>query len=506
MIRKYIIYMTYSAAILGLFASPTIVIAQEQTMTREERIKALERLKMEDAQWEKVPIVQMGKNASLDIEKLELPPLSVFLDAVSENATVKRAQSEVEQTKNAYRIEKRNWWNYLRINGNYSFGRFNTLNENSDTYVDWFQSTSVGTRHTFNIGASLSIGLGDLFNRPLKLKDYRYRIEQLQYTQDEVMEERRLKVLEAYNAVTEQLATIKAKAETAALYNAQMKISENNFIQGKKDIDYNLNDLRAAANSASTVYYDEGASQEEIDKACADLKAAQAAVTKKSAEAQITEMNGIIDQLEALNEKDYTKDSWSVYYRGRKVEGASVSSFADLGGGYGKDNWTVYYRGWKVEGASASSFADLGGGYGKDNWTVFYEGRKLEGASAMSFEYKGRGYGKDNWNTYFRGEQLRPGQSPDGMLGGGYAKDSWSVYYRGRKVEGVSASSFEYLGGGYGKDPWKVVYQGREVPGASSSSFEELGWGYARDAWKVYYCGEVIPGASPATFRIPDRR
>ena len=78
MIRKYIIYMTYSAAILGLFASPTIVIAQEQTMTREERIKALERLKMEDAQWEKVPIVQMGKNASLDIEKLELPPLSVF--------------------------------------------------------------------------------------------------------------------------------------------------------------------------------------------------------------------------------------------------------------------------------------------------------------------------------------------------------------------------------------------------------------------------------------------
>ena len=46
MIRKYIIYMTYSAAILGLFASPTIVIAQEQTMTREERIKALERLKM----------------------------------------------------------------------------------------------------------------------------------------------------------------------------------------------------------------------------------------------------------------------------------------------------------------------------------------------------------------------------------------------------------------------------------------------------------------------------
>ena len=139
------------------------------------------------------------------------------------------------------------------MNGNYSFGRFNTLNENSDTYVDWYQSTSVSTRHTFNIGASLSIGLGDLFNRPLKLKDYRYRIEQLQYTQDEVMEERRLRVLEAYNAVTEQLATIKAKAETAALYNAQMKISENNFIQGKIDI-ITLSLERARRSGAVTNY------------------------------------------------------------------------------------------------------------------------------------------------------------------------------------------------------------------------------------------------------------
>ena len=77
--------------------------------------------------------------------------------------------------------------------------------------------------------------------------------------------------------------------------------------------------------------------------------------------------------------------------------------YEDRRGRYTKDSWSVYYRGRKVEGASASSFADLGGGYGKDNWTVFYEGRKLEGASAMSFEYKGRGYGKDNWNTYFRG-------------------------------------------------------------------------------------------------------
>ena len=99
-----------------------------------------------------------------------------------------------------------------------------------------FQTSSTQNQHFFNVGASVGFSLGDLINRPLKLKNYRHQIKQLEYTQEDVMEERRLRVLDAYNEVTEQLATINAKAETAALYNAQMKIIENDFIQGKMDI------------------------------------------------------------------------------------------------------------------------------------------------------------------------------------------------------------------------------------------------------------------------------
>lgn len=253
MIKKHIVFIVCSVIFVSLFALPATVIAQEQTMTREERIKTLELLKMEDSKWENAATGQTMKELQLEIEKMELPPLSVFLDAVSENATVKKAQSQIAQVKNEYRLEKREWWNYFRLNANYAFGRFNTINENSETFVDWYQSTSVGTRHTFNLGASFSIGLGDLFNRPIKLKDYRYKIEQLQYAQDEVMENRKLKILEAYNAVTEQLATIKAKAETAALYNAQIKISEYNFVQGKITIT-ELAVERARRSGAVTIY------------------------------------------------------------------------------------------------------------------------------------------------------------------------------------------------------------------------------------------------------------
>ncbi|WP_289124688.1 TolC family protein [uncultured Bacteroides sp.] len=253
MIKRYIKLLICAIAFAGLSALPTIATAQEQTMSREERIKTLELLKKEDSKWGNTAVEQSIKDLPYEIEKMELPPLSIFLDAVTENATVKKAQSQIEQVRNEYRIEKREWWNYFRLNGNYAYGRFNTLNENSETFTDWYQTTSVGTRQTFNVGASVSVGLGDLFNRPLKLKSYQYRIEQLKYVQDEVMEDRKLKILEAYNAVMEQLATIKAKAETAALYNAQMKITEYNFIQGKLDI-ISLGVERARRSSAVTAY------------------------------------------------------------------------------------------------------------------------------------------------------------------------------------------------------------------------------------------------------------
>ena len=89
MIKRYITSIIYSVILLGLLGVPLSVAAQQE-LTREERIKILEALKAED---EKTNISTVGLITSsmpTEIDKLELPPLSVFLDAVIENATVKR--------------------------------------------------------------------------------------------------------------------------------------------------------------------------------------------------------------------------------------------------------------------------------------------------------------------------------------------------------------------------------------------------------------------------------
>lgn len=212
---------------------PVTVWAQQENLSREERMRQLELLRMQDVQWEQSTTHQLAASVPDELEKMELPPLSVFLDAVVENATVKRAQAAVDQAQNNYKIEKNNWLNYFRLSGMYSYGRYNVISNASDEFTPMYQTAMASAQHNFNVGANVTVGIGDLVNRPRKLKDKRYEMEQLQYAREEIMEERRLRILEAYNSVTEQLATIKAKAETAALYNAQMKLAENNFIQGK---------------------------------------------------------------------------------------------------------------------------------------------------------------------------------------------------------------------------------------------------------------------------------
>ena len=235
------------AACLLCLAAATPLYAQEN-IDQNQRIKLLDTLKEADA-----ALDSMSTGVPAGIETIQLPPLQVFLDAVTENASVKRAKSEVEEVKNEYQLQKRDWWNYLRLQGSYSYGRYNVLSNNSDEYTPLYQTSMASAQHNFNLGASISIPLGDFTNRKLKLKKYRFDIEQLQYQQEEVMEERRLRVLEAYNQVTIQLATIGARAETAALYNAQMKIVEYNFIQGKIAIEA-LALERARRSGAVTAY------------------------------------------------------------------------------------------------------------------------------------------------------------------------------------------------------------------------------------------------------------
>lgn len=188
-----------------------------------------------------------------ETETIELPPLSVFLNAAYDNATIKYQEAAIDEKKANYIIAKRNWLNYFRVNGSYSYGVFSALTNSSNENTPPFQAWSGSAQHTYNFGASVSVSIGDLINTKQKMNVQKAIMRQAQYQYDNAVENRKLTILNAYNAVVEQLATIRAKAEAAAMYEAQMKISENEFVNGQMSLE-NLSLERARRTGALVTF------------------------------------------------------------------------------------------------------------------------------------------------------------------------------------------------------------------------------------------------------------
>lgn len=220
--------------------------------------------KKNNTYFDKATTVEVSANANADsiqamlddYERVQLPPLSVFLQSVYDHPSVKIYEAKREKANAEMKISRTEWLDYFRIYGQYQYGRTIQLSS-TETTDDPLYMTSLGNnRSTYSAGLSISVPFGDLFSRKQKVRAQKAHFRQLDYEYEMSIEERKLKILEAYNNVLQALATLKAKSDAAALYNAQMKISEQDFINGKISI-IELS-LERSRRSSAVVSYQEG--------------------------------------------------------------------------------------------------------------------------------------------------------------------------------------------------------------------------------------------------------
>lgn len=171
-----------------------------------------------------------------DYERIQLPPLSVFLESVDQHPSVKIYEARRDAAHEELKVTRYNILNNIRGNANYQYGRMVALNSSSASDVPFYQTSTGISQNQYFVGVSLSVPLGDLLSQKHKVRAKKAQFREMEYDYAITKEERKLVILEAYNRVLQELATLKAKSEAAALYNAQMKISEQDFINGKIDI------------------------------------------------------------------------------------------------------------------------------------------------------------------------------------------------------------------------------------------------------------------------------
>lgn len=226
-----------------LFIVPFIVNAQQNRITTGNKHKV-----------EVKGIVADSIKAMLDeYEKVELPPLSVFLASAEEHPSLQVYKSKVAAARAEKDLINRSWLNYVRFSGSYQYGYNNVLYNYYGEDAPVIYDKNASAQHHYSIGATIGFSLGDIFNKKYERRVKQAQLEQLQYEYQVSLEERKLVILRAYNSVLEELTTIKVKSEAAALYNAQMSITETDFANGKISITA-LAMERSRRSTANSVY------------------------------------------------------------------------------------------------------------------------------------------------------------------------------------------------------------------------------------------------------------
>lgn len=168
---------------------------------------------------------------------MHLPPLHVLLaNARERSPQVNMFASTKESEERELKTLRRSWLKNIKLNAGISYG---TTDTNSQMYYDEnrpiVQNVTGMTQRWWNVGASVSLPLDEIFDRSNKGKKQRKRIESIQYEMDSWYDEICLKIIESYTSAVENLALLESSARSMVAAQAQYAAAEADFVNGKID-------------------------------------------------------------------------------------------------------------------------------------------------------------------------------------------------------------------------------------------------------------------------------
>lgn len=131
---------------------------------------------------------------------LQLPPLHQLLENARNTPQVEYYNKAVEIQERELKNVRRNWQHYFKINANYNYGSSDIYNQNyqDNSNQIWTTTTTGREQSWWNVGASFSLPIDEIFNRRNKIKQQKRRIEQVELDTERWLEEQRIKVIQQY--------------------------------------------------------------------------------------------------------------------------------------------------------------------------------------------------------------------------------------------------------------------------------------------------------------------
>ena len=83
-----------------------------------------------------------------DYERIQLPPLSVFLESVYDHPSIKIYEAKKDEANAEMKVTKREWLDYFRVYGQYQYGRLVQLSSHETVEYPEYLTSLGSNQHT----------------------------------------------------------------------------------------------------------------------------------------------------------------------------------------------------------------------------------------------------------------------------------------------------------------------------------------------------------------------
>lgn len=184
------------------------------------------------------PIKDWTQMSAADYARLNLPPLHLLMkNARQRSPKVGQFATKTEIEERELKNIRRNWLAYFKLNSNFSYGTTDTSNQ---TYYDnaqlpMVQNLTGSTQRWWNVGASFSMPISEIFTRRNKIQQQKIRIESIQSETENEYDNLCLKIIESYTRAEQNLRVLSAAAQKMISGKAQYATAEADFVNSKID-------------------------------------------------------------------------------------------------------------------------------------------------------------------------------------------------------------------------------------------------------------------------------
>ncbi len=188
-----------------------------------------------------------------DYASLKLPSLDSLFENAKKGPSFEildvHKQTEISQLKK----EKRSWLKFFNVGGGTNYGILGNTSSFSDSATPLYSQYSKNAQLSYHIGGGISFSIEDIFDLKPRVNRQKLKIKEIDLQKEQSLNELKPQIITLYSSILSSITILKIKSETLTFANAQYKAGENDFLNGKEDLN-SLNTQKATQVQALIEY------------------------------------------------------------------------------------------------------------------------------------------------------------------------------------------------------------------------------------------------------------